>query len=114
MKANMKARIKAAAKRWLLILKNLIFNPRFLLCFGIAWIVTNGWSYILLGIGMLFHITWMKVVAGAYISFLWLPFTPEKIVTFALAMLLRKLIFPKDKKTEDVLNAIKEEESKEE
>lgn len=109
----MKEKIKATAKRWLIILKHLIFNPRFLLCFGIAWLITNGWSYILLGLGTFLHITWMKVVAGAYITFLWFPFTPEKIVTFGIALLLRRWLFPNDKKTEDVLNSIKDEETKE-
>ena len=103
--------IRAALKRWLLFLKQLILNPRFLLCFGIAWLITNGWSYLLFGLGMLFDIGWMTTVAGAYIAFLWLPFTPEKIVTFAIALGLRRLIFPKDKKTEEQLNSLKRGDS---
>ncbi len=99
--------IRAALKRWLLFLKQLILNPRFLLCFGIAWLITNGWSYLLFGLGMLFDIGWMTTVAGAYMAFLWLPFTPEKIVTFAIALGLRRLIFPKDQKTEEQLNSLK-------
>lgn len=100
-------RCKVALKRWLHFLKQLILNPKFLLCFGIAWIITNGWSYLLFGLGILFDISWMKTVAGAYMAFLWLPFTPEKIVTFAIALGLRKLFFPKDQKTEDQLNSMK-------
>ena len=88
-------------------MKHLILNPKFLLCFGIAWIITNGWCYILFGLGMLFNISWMTTVAGAYMAFLWLPFTPEKIITFAIALALRKLFFPKDKKTEEQLNSMK-------
>ena len=107
MKKDFKEKIKTTAKRWLLILKHLVLNPRFLLCFGLAWIITNGWSYILFGIGLFFNITWMKTVAGAYMTFLWLPFTPEKILTFGIAMLLRRLIFPEDKETEKVLRELK-------
>lgn len=95
----------------MLLLKHLVLNPRFLLCFGIAWIITNGWSYVLLGIGFLFDITWMTTVAGAYVTFLWLPFTPEKIITFGIAMLLRRLLFPHDKKTEAAINALKKDDS---
>ena len=37
-----------------LVIKALQFllNPRFLLCFGLGWIITNGWSYIMLGFGI--------------------------------------------------------------
>lgn len=74
-------------------------NPRLLLCFGIAWIITNGWAYIMLGLGILLNVTWMKGVAGAYIAFLWLPITAEKIVTVAITILLLRVLFPKDEKT---------------
>lgn len=72
-------------------------NPRFLLCFGLAWLITNGWCYILFGIGTCFEIGWMTAVAGAYLAFLWLPISPEKIVTVALAMGLLRLLFPNDR-----------------
>ena len=55
-----------------------ILNPHFLLCFGIAWLITNGWSYVLLAVGTIFGIGWMTAVAGAYLAFLWLPISPEK------------------------------------
>lgn len=115
-KTKLRERLKwknicATFKRWLLFLKQMILNPRFLLCFGIAWLITNGWSYLLFGLGMLFDIGWMTTVAGAYMAFLWLPFTPEKIVTFAIALGLRRFIFPKDKKTEEQLNSLKRDNS---
>ena len=43
---------KSAAKKTL----QFFFNPRFLLCFGIGWIITNGWSYIMMGLGLLFQV----------------------------------------------------------
>ncbi len=83
-----------------------ITNPRLLLCVGIAWIITNGWSYIMLAIGTYFQIGWMCAVAGAYLTFLWLPISPEKIVTAAIAIALLRLLFPQDKKTLAVLRAL--------
>ncbi len=83
-----------------------IINPRFLLCFGIAWIITNGWSYIMFAAGMYFDIDWMKAVAGAYLAFLWLPISPEKIVTCAIAIALLRWLFPDDQKTLAVLKDI--------
>ena len=83
-----------------------LFNPCFLLCFGIGWLITNGWSYILLGIGTLYEIKWMIVVATAYLTFLWLPVSPEKIVTVAIAMFLLKRLFPNDQKTLGILREL--------
>lgn len=80
-----------------------IINPRLLLCVVIAWLITNGWSYILFGVGSYFGIHWMTAVSGAYIAFLWLPISPEKIVTFAIAITLLRLLFPNDQKTLAVL-----------
>ena len=86
-----------------------IANPRFLLCFGLGWIITNGWSYILFALGMALDIGWMKAVAGAYLAFLWLPISPEKIATCAIAIALLRWLFPNDQKTlavlRDILNA---------
>ena len=81
-----------------------LLNPRFLLCFGIAWMITNGWSYILLGFGMFLKIEWMVWVSTTYLAFLWLPFTPEKLITVPIAIGLLKLFFPNDQNTLAVLS----------
>lgn len=83
-----------------------LLNPRFLLCFGIAWIITNGWSYIALGLGSYYDLNWLSAIGGTYLAFLWLPITPEKIVTVFIAIGLLKLLFPQDKKTLAVLTAM--------
>lgn len=80
-----------------------ILNPRLLLCVGIAWMITNGWSYVLLGIGTWLGNQWMIAVAGGYLTLLWIPFTPEKILTAAIAITLLRWLFPKDEKTLKVL-----------
>lgn len=78
-------------------------NPRLLLCIVIAWMITNGWSYLMFGLGTYFKIQWMTALSGAYLAFLWLPVSPEKIVTFAISIALLRWLFPKDKKTLAVL-----------
>ena len=80
-----------------------IANPRLIICFMIGWLITNGWSYILFGIGTYLEIPWMIAVAGAYLAFLWLPISPEKLVTFAIAIALLRWLFPNDQKTLAVL-----------
>ncbi|MBQ7347459.1 MAG: hypothetical protein IJW55_05830 [Clostridia bacterium] len=89
-------------KKWKQKLKlwgKLILNWRFLVCFGIGWLITNGWSYVLLGLGTITNTTWMIAVASAYLMFLWLPISPEKVVTVAIALFLVRRLFPKHTKT---------------
>ena len=95
-----KGKIKAVITKWIMF----VLNPRFLLCFLIGWLFTNGWSYIFFALGTYFQISWMAIVGAAYMSMLWAPFTPEKIVTLIIAVFLLKLLFPKDEKTLKVLN----------
>lgn len=83
-------------------------NPRLLLCVGIAWMITNGWSYVMFGIGTYLEIPWMIVVSGAYLTFLWLPVSPEKVVTFTIAIALLRWLFPNDEKTLAVLKNLYE------
>lgn len=83
-------------------------NPRLLLCFFLAWMLTNGWSYILFAIGTYFGIGWMTAVAGGYLAFLWLPVSPEKLVTFAIAIFFLKRLFPDDQKTLAVLRELRD------
>lgn len=75
------------------------FNPHFMLCFGIAWLITNGWAYILLLFGGMFHISWMVVIASGYLAILWIPCTPEKIITVSISVFLLKKLFPEDERT---------------
>lgn len=84
----------------------LITNPRFLLCFGLAWIITNGWAYAMLGLSAVFKIGWMAAVSGTYLTIIWFPFTPEKIITTALSIFLLQKIFPNDEKTLAVLKKL--------
>jgi hypothetical protein len=94
-----KEKIKKFIKKALLFLT----NPKLLLCLAIAWMITNGWSYVVFVIGTALGIKWMIAVGGAYLAFLWLPISPEKIATVAIAIFLLKWLFPDDQKTLAVL-----------
>ena len=85
-----------------------LLNPRFLLCFGVGWLITNGWSYLMMAAGTYFGIPWMITVSGAYLAFLWVPFSPEKLVTVTIAIWLLNRLFPNDTKTLAVLKTIKQ------
>ena len=76
-----------------------LLNPRLLLCLGLAWLLTNGWAYLLFALGTYLGSGWMLAVAGAYLTFLWLPISPEKILTLVIAIGLLRLLFPRDETT---------------
>lgn len=99
---------KSSVKKRLKKLLAALLNPSFLLCFGLAWMITNGWCYLFLLLGSLLSCTWMTIVGGAYASLLWLPFTPEKILTLSLAILFLRWFFPHDQRT---LQALRDEYS---
>lgn len=83
-------------KNKLIKLKNLIVkylkDPKLFLAFLIAWMITNGWSYVMLGFGIFLKIKWMQVVATSYLAILWLPCTPEKLITIPLSVFIYKLL----------------------
>lgn len=83
-----------------------ILNPRLLVCVAIAWLITNGWSYVMFALGTYFEIGWMFALSGAYLTFLWLPISPEKIATFGIAIALLRFLFPNDTKTLGVLREL--------
>ena len=93
-------------RQWIRIAVRFVFNPRLILCFFLAWMITNGWSYVALGLGIWLDILWLKVLSGVYLGFLWVPFTPEKIVTLIIAIFFLRLLFPKDEQTLGVLTGL--------
>lgn len=81
-------------------LRDMLYDAiRFLLdwrtavAFLIAWMITNGWSYLFILFGAICNISWMTIVGTTYIAILWLPCTPEKLITVPLAIFIRKIIF---------------------
>lgn len=98
----MKEKIKKFIKTAVLF----ILNPRLLLCFGIGWMITNGWSYVLMALGTWLGNGWMMGIAGAYLTFLWLPVSPEKLVTVTIAIALLRWLFPNDEKTLGILKQL--------
>ena len=91
MKENVRKKLKSLAEFFL--------NPKLVLCYTLAWIITNGWAYICLGAGAYYEIGWLSAIAAAYLAILWSPFCFELIVTLAITIFLLKRIFPKDKRT---------------
>ena len=96
-----------------LFLKRLC-NWRFLVCFLIAWMITNGWAYFFIGFGTFCNIGWMLAIGSTYMAFLWMPFTPEKLITIPIALFLLKILFPKQKELHKKMQEENEKIKKEE
>jgi len=87
-------------------------NWRFLISFGLAWMITNGWCYIGLAIGFALNINWLKAVCGGYAAILYLPFTAEKLITIPMAMWFQSKLFKKDEKLRQQFIDMKKEAHK--
>jgi hypothetical protein len=72
-------------------------KPTMFISFAIAWMITNGWAYLMLAFGIRLNITWMITVSSVYLGVLWLPITPEKLITIPLSIFIQKLLFNKEK-----------------
>lgn len=81
----------------------------FLISYGMGWIITNGWTYVVLGAGIVFHKPVLIKVMTAYIGFLWMPWCTEGIITIAIALVLQEKLFSKDAKTKAELLRMQEE-----
>ncbi|MGM9662118.1 MAG: hypothetical protein ACI3WR_03395 [Oscillospiraceae bacterium] len=88
-------KVKSTLAKW----GGILLNPRLLLCFALAWLLTNGWCYLFIFFGVRFGIGWMAAAGTAYAGFLWFPCTPEKLLTLTIALFLLRLLFPHDEKT---------------
>lgn len=64
-------------------------RPSLAISFFIAWMLTNGWCYLLIAFG---H-GWLRGIALTYAGILWLPFTPEKLITIPFGFYIQKLLF---------------------
>ncbi|MBQ6655383.1 MAG: hypothetical protein IJM79_07665 [Erysipelotrichaceae bacterium] len=77
-------------------LRTYLLRPHFVICLAIAWFITNGWAYLGVILGKVMNWNWLLAVSTGYLAFLWMPMTPEKIITLMIAALLSKILFPRD------------------
>ena len=66
--------------------RDLILTPHLAICFFIAWIITNGWAYVALGVGTYYEYKWLAAIAATYLAILWSPLCAEGILTFLIAI----------------------------
>lgn len=76
-------------KIWLYIKPFLTW--RILVCYLPFWFLASGWAWLfsVIGKGVL------RGIAIGWLTFLWMPWCPEKLITIPLAIWLHKKLFPR-------------------
>ena len=97
-------KLKSIVKKlWIYI--NPFLNFKLLLIYIPIWFLMSGWTYLFIFLGMKYQINWMLISGSTWAGVLWLPCTPEKIITIPLTLLLYTKIFgDKNTKTIEKLN----------
>lgn len=99
-KITKKKPLKTKLKEWLLAFYHFIKDWRTAFSFLLAWTITNGWSYIAIFIGQLLHLPVLRNIGLTYLAILWMPWTPEKLITVPIALFIKKILFKRRRQME--------------
>lgn len=70
-------------------------NWRILIIYVPIWFIMSGWTYLFIFLGTRHHVGWMLAAGTFWATVLWLPFTPEKLITVPLTLYLYVKLFGK-------------------
>ena len=68
-------------------------NWRILVIYVPIWFIMSGWTYLFIFLGTKYHVGWMLAAGTFWATVLWLPFTPEKLITIPLTLYLYVKLF---------------------
>ncbi len=68
-------------------------NWRILIIYLPIWFIMSGWTYLFIYLGTRHHVGWMLAAGTFWATVLWLPFTPEKLITVPLTLYLYVKLF---------------------
>ena len=63
-------------------------NWRILIIYLPIWFIMSGWTYLFIYLGTRHHISWMLAAGTFWATLLWLPITPEKLITIPLTLFI--------------------------
>ena len=63
-------------------------NWRILIIYLPIWFIMSGWTYLFIYLGTRHHVGWMLAAGTFWATVLWLPITPEKLITIPLTLYL--------------------------
>ena len=61
-------------------------NWRILIIYVPIWFLMSGWTYLFIYLGTRHHVGWMLAAGTFWATLLWLPITPEKLITIPLTL----------------------------
>ena len=68
-------------------------NWRILIIYLPIWFLMSGWTYLFIYLGTKHHISWMLASGTFWATVLWLPITPEKLITIPLTLFIYMRVF---------------------
>ena len=68
-------------------------NWRILVIYVPIWFIMSGWTYLFIFLGTKYRVGWMLAAGTFWATVLWLPFTPEKLITVPLTILVYVKLF---------------------
>ena len=68
-------------------------NWRILIIYLPIWFLMSGWTYLFIYLGAKHGVGWMLAAGTFWATVLWLPFTPEKLITIPLTLYLYVKLF---------------------
>lgn len=63
-------------------------NWRILIIYVPIWFIMSGWTYLFIFLGTKYGVGWMLAAGTFWATVLWLPFTPEKLITIPLTLFI--------------------------
>ena len=63
-------------------------NWRILIIYLPIWFLMSGWTYLFIYLGTRHHVGWMLAAGTFWATVLWLPITPEKLITIPLTLFI--------------------------
>lgn len=63
-------------------------NWRILIIYVPIWFIMSGWTYLFIYLGTKYQIGWMLAAGTFWATVLWLPLTPEKLITIPLTLFI--------------------------
>ena len=68
-------------------------NWRILIIYLPIWFLMSGWTYLFIYLGAKYGVGWMLASGTFWATILWLPFTPEKLITIPITLVIYMRVF---------------------
>ena len=85
---------------------------KFLVSYLIPFSLVNGWAWVGTFLLPIIGSNWFTIAASTWLAILWMPWTPEKLVTIPMAIWIHHLLFKNDKKTKIKMQKMYDEAKK--